>query len=108
MQISTAKENTQNRVRATGKWNEDGPSTFSYCCNVLEGSLLNGQRVRVLSARTAQLLLAPSAYSPARGQDLPVIDSLLPPFINIRPSNMAVWKSASPLRRKALRVLPDT
>lgn len=69
MQISTAKENAQNRVRATGKRNEDGPSTFSYCCNVLEGSLLDGQRVRVLSARTAQLLPAPSAYSPERGQD---------------------------------------
>ena len=57
---------------------------------------------------TAAPDLVPSAHFLARGQDLPLIDSLLPPFINIWPSNMAVWKSASPLRRKALRVPPDT
>ena len=34
-----------------------------------------------------------------RGQELPLIDSLLPPFINIWPSNTAIWESASPLRR---------
>ena len=48
MQISTAKENAQNRMREQRKMEQWWPFLFSYGSNLLKRGLLDRQRVRIL------------------------------------------------------------